>query len=114
VLRVRNTEAEALLEQTREEYERALQGRNASYLCNLCLSHALVKDGRLKEMELALDQRHPTLKIGKSDVLQLLTREAAENEQQALRERIEEVEDQLKRSEDLLKENEIAGKRVHL
>ena len=99
LFRVRNTDAEQILEQQTLQYEARLQSMSKRSLTDSCLMRSIAQEALIKELTAQAARVEPLTRSGKSSVLYLLTREAADEEKRA-------VERDLARLKDIMKEKD--------
>lgn len=104
MFRVRETEAEALVQRSEEQYEAKVRGANAPWsqiLEETGLTPAIAAEEVNKALTEQLTKKQPLAGIGKSSILHLITREVAEEERQTLDKEVvrlkSELEDAMKK-----------------
>ncbi len=85
MIRARQTEPEALFKEYRDIADKRMEGSFSSRsIVVLNLTPCLDQQTLIDQLTLTLAKTEPLMKNGKSNVLQLLTREAADEEQRIL------------------------------
>lgn len=104
MFRVRETEAEALVQRSEEQYEAKVRGANAPWSHiheETGLTPAIAAEEVNKALTEQLTKKQPLAGIGKSSILHLITREVAEEERQTLDKEVvrlkSELEDAMKK-----------------
>jgi len=111
VFRVRESEPEALLKALKDEYEGRLKGKYAVRLVPVYkLTVRTGKDDYIKELNSALATKEPLMKnVKNAAVLQLLTRDAADEEKRLLENEIATLKTALADKDQLLKDMQQQG-----
>jgi hypothetical protein len=120
LFRVRNTEAEQLLEQQTLQYEARIQSGSPSFVFDTRLTESPAQEALIKELTSQAARVEPLTRSGKTSVLYLLTREAADEEKRIVERDLARLRDMMKEKDDVISQNDKrvsdlqqAGKQIH-